>query len=333
MAAKSKPVDEVTVADLGIDAGASAGPAPARRSSRSRTPRPRGRRDHRGRRRGLRQDRRVPRRAQGHLRRRRRTTWLFPRSGCSPRPTTARSPPSPSSCSPRPASSATPSRRSTPATAPTPSPAARRPRRHQGASRHRRPRRRSSRACPSPRPSPPPSRRRRPRPAILFGTTYDGRDVAGRLSVKLDKPVITNNVDLELDGDSLVGTEPVFGGTTNVKTKFTAGGPGICLVRPKSFAAEESGGGAAEVEPSTVPDGCHRRRQAHRPPRRGAPGPEARRGRRRRLRRSWPGRGREVRDDRGPGQAPQGAPPAPPAPSSTPAGCPTATRSARPARS
>ncbi len=33
--------------------------------------------------------------------------------------------------------------------------------------------------------------------AIFFGTTYDGRDVAARLSVKLDAPVITNIVDLE----------------------------------------------------------------------------------------------------------------------------------------
>ena len=30
---------------------------------------------------------------------------------------------------------------------------------------------------------------------ILFGTTYDGRDAAARLSVKLDKPVITNTTD------------------------------------------------------------------------------------------------------------------------------------------
>ena len=79
--------------------------------------------------------------------------------------------------------------------------------------------------------------------AILFGTSYDGRDVAGRLSVKLDRTVITNNVDVELDGDSIVCTEPVFGGNTNVKTKFTGEKPYIVLVRPKSFAAEESGGG------------------------------------------------------------------------------------------
>ncbi len=90
--------------------------------------------------------------------------------------------------------------------------------------------------------------------AILFGTSYDGRDVAGRLSVKLDKTVITNTVDLELDGDALVGTEPVFGGTTNVKTKFTSGAPQLVLVRPKSFAAEPSGGSAASVETIAVPD-------------------------------------------------------------------------------
>jgi electron transfer flavoprotein alpha subunit len=89
--------------------------------------------------------------------------------------------------------------------------------------------------------------------AILFGTTQDGRDTAGRLSVKLDAPVITNVVDL-VDEGGLVGTEPVFGGTTNVKTKFTADTPGIFLVRPKSFTAESAGGGAAAVEALSVPD-------------------------------------------------------------------------------
>jgi electron transfer flavoprotein alpha subunit len=90
--------------------------------------------------------------------------------------------------------------------------------------------------------------------AILFGTTYDGRDVAGRLSAKLDRTVITNNIDLELDGDALVCTEPVFGGTTLVKTKFTGGGPELVLIRPKSFAAEPAGGGAAEVAALEVPE-------------------------------------------------------------------------------
>ena len=89
---------------------------------------------------------------------------------------------------------------------------------------------------------------------IMLGTSYDGRDVAARLSVALDKPVITNNIDIEADGDSVVVTEPVFGGTKLVKTKFTAGNPYIALFRPKSFVAEEAGGGAAAVETLEVTD-------------------------------------------------------------------------------
>lgn len=90
--------------------------------------------------------------------------------------------------------------------------------------------------------------------AILFGTSYNGRDIAARLSVKLDRTVITNVVDIEIDGDTLVGTEPIFGGATDIKTKFTGEGPYLTLVRPKSFAAEPSGGGEADVEDLDVPE-------------------------------------------------------------------------------
>ena len=77
--------------------------------------------------------------------------------------------------------------------------------------------------------------------AVIAATSYDGRDVIGRLSAKLDRTALTNNVDLEVDGGSLVCTTPVFGGTVDVKTKFTGEGPFLVLVRPKSFAPEPSG--------------------------------------------------------------------------------------------
>jgi electron transfer flavoprotein alpha subunit len=89
---------------------------------------------------------------------------------------------------------------------------------------------------------------------FMFGTTYDGRDVAARLSVKLDAPVITNVVDLVVDGDQILGVEPVFGGAINVTTRFTSAKPGIWLVRPKSFVAGSVGGPAASVEDLEVPD-------------------------------------------------------------------------------
>jgi electron transfer flavoprotein alpha subunit len=89
--------------------------------------------------------------------------------------------------------------------------------------------------------------------AILVPATYDGRDVAARLSVKIDKPVLTNVVGLADDG-GLISDHAIFGGSQIVKAKFTGGPPGIFVIRPKSFALEESGGGTPEVEQVDVPD-------------------------------------------------------------------------------
>ncbi len=90
--------------------------------------------------------------------------------------------------------------------------------------------------------------------AFLLGTTQDGRDVAARLSVKLDTPVITNVVSLESSDGHLIGSEPVFGGTADVRTKNTSGKPGIFLVRPKSYEAAAVGGAEADVEELEVGD-------------------------------------------------------------------------------
>ncbi len=89
---------------------------------------------------------------------------------------------------------------------------------------------------------------------IMFGTTYDGRDVAGRLSAKLGAPVITNVADLIVNGEDVAGVEPVFGGSTNVTTRFKGEAVKIVLVRPKSFAAESAGGSVADVEDLDVPE-------------------------------------------------------------------------------
>ncbi len=87
--------------------------------------------------------------------------------------------------------------------------------------------------------------------AILFPQSYDGRDIAGRLSARLDVGVLTNLVDLSDDGTS---EHAIFGGSTIVRARFTGPGPCLFLVRPKSFAAEESDGGPPEVVPLQVPD-------------------------------------------------------------------------------
>ncbi len=89
--------------------------------------------------------------------------------------------------------------------------------------------------------------------ALLIPATYDGRDVAGRLSAKLDRPVLTNVTGL-VAGDGLSTQHPVFGGSHIVTARFSGPGPGIFVIRAKSFTAEPSGGGPAEVVAAPAPD-------------------------------------------------------------------------------
>lgn len=94
-----------------------------------------------------------------------------------------------------------------------------------------------------------------PPDAILIPATYDGRDIAGRLSARLDRSVLTNVVGLNAEDGRLVSEHAIFGGSEILKARFAAGGPpAIFVVRAKSFAAEENGGGAPEVVPLAVPD-------------------------------------------------------------------------------
>jgi electron transfer flavoprotein alpha subunit len=89
---------------------------------------------------------------------------------------------------------------------------------------------------------------------IMFPQNYEGRDVMARLSVKVDRTVLTNNVDIAVDEDGVAVTTPIFGGNVLVTTTFTGDGPHLAAFRPKSFAAEESGGGPAEVVAAPVPE-------------------------------------------------------------------------------
>ena len=83
---------------------------------------------------------------------------------------------------------------------------------------------------------------------VMFPQNYEGRDVMARLSVKLNRTVITNNTDIADSADGVVATTPIFGGNTLVSTTFTGAGPYLAAFRPKSFAAESAGGAAAAAQ-------------------------------------------------------------------------------------
>jgi len=89
---------------------------------------------------------------------------------------------------------------------------------------------------------------------VMFGSTYDGRDVLARLSVKLDHPVLTNNIDVAEEGGSVQCTTQIFGGTTMVTTAFKSDAPHLANFRPKSFAAEPGDAKTAEVVAADAPE-------------------------------------------------------------------------------
>ena len=78
--------------------------------------------------------------------------------------------------------------------------------------------------------------------------------MAGRLSAKLGRPVLTNVTGLVESDGGLSSQHPVFGGSQIVTARFTGEGPAIFVIRAKSFAAEPSGGAAASVVAAPVPD-------------------------------------------------------------------------------
>jgi electron transfer flavoprotein alpha subunit len=91
--------------------------------------------------------------------------------------------------------------------------------------------------------------------AVFVPQSYDGRDIAGRLSARVDRPVLTNIVGLSVDADgSLVTEHAIFGGSEVLNARFSGPGPGIYVVRAKSFAAEPAGGGPASVDSWEVPE-------------------------------------------------------------------------------
>ena len=87
---------------------------------------------------------------------------------------------------------------------------------------------------------------------ILFGQAYNDRDVAGRLAVRLGVGVLANAADIRLTDAGVETDHEIFGGS-QIATAVSTEGPFIVLVRPKSFAADPSGGGAPSVGSLDLP--------------------------------------------------------------------------------
>ena len=97
---------------------------------------------------------------------------------------------------------------------------------------------------------------------ILFSTTYDSRDVAGRLQARTGSTLMSNATDVEsLD----VARTQIAGGSLLVEVALEGPAPRLVLVRPKSFEAEPSGGSASVVPVEVeIPEELRRARRIER---------------------------------------------------------------------
>jgi electron transfer flavoprotein alpha subunit len=91
--------------------------------------------------------------------------------------------------------------------------------------------------------------------AILVPSSYEGKEVAARLAIKLESGLITDAVDVQADeGGAPVATQSVFAGNFTVTSKVTHGTP-IITVKPNAAAPEEAEGAASVEEfAATVSD-------------------------------------------------------------------------------
>ena len=90
--------------------------------------------------------------------------------------------------------------------------------------------------------------------AILIPSGAEGKEIAGRLAIKLESGLITDAVDVEAGDGGPVTTQSVFAGNFTVRAKVTKGTP-IITVKPNSAAPEESAGaGTVEKVAVTISD-------------------------------------------------------------------------------
>ncbi len=82
---------------------------------------------------------------------------------------------------------------------------------------------------------------------VLIPNTLSGRDVAGRLMVRLSAGIVADVVEVRIEDGAAVCVSPKLGGALVTTCALRPADYGVATVRPNSFAATAGGAGAAVV--------------------------------------------------------------------------------------
>jgi electron transfer flavoprotein alpha subunit len=88
---------------------------------------------------------------------------------------------------------------------------------------------------------------------MLIPNTLSGRDIAGKLMVRLKAGIVADIVDLKVEGDAVVCVSPKLGGAIVTNCALRPNDYGIATVRPNAFSAAPGGPGAA-IAPLEKPE-------------------------------------------------------------------------------
>lgn len=110
--------------------------------------------------------------------------------------------------------------------------------------------------------------------AMILPYTPDGKDIAARLSVRLDSGLVANVIDLEERDGQLAAQETVFGGTYTTTVRVRESVVPLFLARPNAFELEECEVRTTVTSLDTpIPDSARRVRRGNRVQEEGAPMP------------------------------------------------------------
>jgi electron transfer flavoprotein alpha subunit len=89
--------------------------------------------------------------------------------------------------------------------------------------------------------------------AILLAATVEGREIAGRLAVRLESGLLADAVDVTEEDGVVIATHSVFGGSYTVRYRIAVGTP-IISIRPGSIEAAPTAATATVVPLAVVID-------------------------------------------------------------------------------
>ncbi len=79
---------------------------------------------------------------------------------------------------------------------------------------------------------------------VIIGATVSGKDLAARISARLDAPLAMDCVNLRLDNQDVIATRPMYGGKVLADLTLN-GSPQVLTLRPKAFSIETATGKGA----------------------------------------------------------------------------------------